>query len=394
MKWQTILVALVAAAVGAGGALAIKRKVTPVMAGAEQATPAATRAAPAGPRVIELAGADLTSVTVREVRRTLPVTGQMRPVKWTSLKAKVAGDIIEISVREGERIQAGQIVARIDPLEYKAKHDERVAALAGAKATADNAERTRRSNRDLLDKNFISRTAYDIAETNADVARTQVQSAQALLAVARKALDDTVVRAPFAGMVAERNVQAGEKASVDSKLVTIMDLGQMEVEAAVPASEIPAVSLGQDVQLAVEGFGDKTFTGKIARINPQAQAGSRTILVYIALPNPEWFLKGGMFAKGVLVLDRRDTALTVPVSALREGASGQPYVYAVLEGRIKRVPLTLGVRDDVEGWAEILNSQAAGLGASTQIVKANLGDLPEGVAAKLAAPAPAPAQAR
>ena len=393
MKWQTPMIAVVALVIGAGGALAYKRKSSQPPANSA----AAGKTLPAIPNQtgvaqLDLTADDLVGLTQRDVRRTLPVTGQMRPVKWTALKSKVVGDVTEITVREGERVTAGQVIARIDPTEYKARLEERRAALAGAKATADNAERTRRNNRDLLDKNFISKTAYDSAETNADVARAQVQSAVAQLEVAQKALDDTVVRAPFAGMLAERNVQPGEKASVDTKLVTIMDLGAMEVEAGVPAAEIPAVAPGQVVQLQVEGFGDKTFTGKIARINPQAQAGSRTILVYIALPNPDWLFKGGMFAKGVLVLDRRDTVVTVPLSAVRDGSGGTSYVYALLEGKLRRVPVTLGVRDDVEAWVEIIDPRGAGLSAGAggvRIVKANLGALPDGAAARVVAGPPA-----
>ncbi len=394
MKWQTPMIAVVALAIGAGGALAYKRKSSQPPAGTiAAATPVSAIPKQATTAQFDLTADDLAGLTQRDVRRTLPVTGQMRPVKWTALKSKVIGDVTEISVREGERVATGQVIARIDPTEYKAKLEERVAALAGARATADNAERTRRNNRDLLDKNFISKTAYDSAETNADVAKAQVQSAAAQLDVAKKALDDTVVRAPFAGMIAERNVQPGEKASIDTKLVTIMDLGAMEVEAAIPAADIPGVAPGQVVQLQVEGFGDKTFTGKIARINPQAQSGSRTILVYIALPNPDWLFKGGMFAKGVLVLDRRDTVVTVPLSAVRDGPGGTSYVYAVLEGKLRRVPVTLGVRDDVEAWVEIIDPRSAGLGAGAglpdgpaggvRIIKANLGNLPDGAAARI-----------
>ena len=237
MKWQTPMIAVVALVIGAGGALAYKRKSSQPPAGAAAAKTVSATPNQTGVAQLDLTADDLVGLTQRDVRRTLPVTGQMRPVKWTALKSKVVGDITEITVREGERVTAGQVIARIDPTEYKARLEERRAALAGAKATADNAERTRRSNRDLLDKNFISKTAYDSAETNAEVARAQVQSAVAQLEVAQKALDDTVVRAPFAGMLAERSVQPGEKASVDTKLVTIMDLGAMEVEAGVPRSE-------------------------------------------------------------------------------------------------------------------------------------------------------------
>ena len=193
MKWQTPMIAVVALVIGAGGALAYKRKSSQPPAGSAAAGKAvAGNPKQSGVAQLDLTADDLVGLTQRDVRRTLPVTGQMRPVKWTALKSKVVGDVTEISVREGERVSAGQVIARIDPSEYKARLEERRAALAGAKATADNAERVRRNNRDLLEKNFISKTAYDSAETNADVARAQVQSAVAQLEVAQKALGEAV----------------------------------------------------------------------------------------------------------------------------------------------------------------------------------------------------------
>jgi RND family efflux transporter MFP subunit len=165
-------------------------------------------------------------------------------------------------------------------------------------------------------------------------------------------------------------MQLGDKAAVDSKLISIVDLTRMEIEASVPAADIPSVSVGQEVSFTVEGFGDKKFAGTIARINPAAATGSRSLMVYIEVPNPEGLLKGGMFAKGGLTLDKRAAVPAVPISALRDDA-GVQVVYKVEGGKVLRVPVKTGVRNEEEGWVEI----TSGLNEGAQVVKANLGEL-------------------
>ena len=339
------------------------------------------------PEIIEIAVSDLGAAETREVRRELPLTGQMRPVHSAFVRAKVAGEVLELRAREGEIVKAGQVLARIDPAEYQARLDERVATLAANRATWENNERTRKNNEELLRKNFISQQAYDNTLANSTVAQAQVKAAEANVALAQKSLDDAVVRAPWAGLVAERSAQVGDKASVDMKLITLVDLSRMEIEAGVPAGEIPSVSVGQEVAFRVEGFGERAFNGRIARIAPQAAVGSRSIMVYIDLPNADGALKGGMFAKGLLTLSRNESALAVPITALRE-ERGETVVYAVEDARLTRVAVKVGVRNEEQAWAEVTGAIKAG----TQVIRTNLGTLVPGVKVRMGgAPAAAPA---
>ena len=358
------VVVLGAVLVGASG-YAMKRARTEAPAAAAATAPVA-----AAPRSLEIAASDLVAIAPREVRSTLPLTGQLRPANQSVVRAKVAGEIVEMRVKEGQAIQAGELLARIDPADYKARVDEKAGALEASKAQFEYNEKTRRNNEELMRKNFISKNAYDNFLNSASVSQAQVKTAEAQLVQARKALDDTLVKAPIAGVVSERAMQVGDKAAIDSKLISIVDLTRMEIEAAVPAADIPAVAIGQEVRFTVEGFGDKAFTGSIARINPAAAAGSRSLIVYIEVANKEGLLKGGMFAKGGLTLDRRASVLAVPVSALREEA-GQAVVYRIEAGKLLRTPVKTGVRNAEEGWVEITE----GLPQGAQVVKANLGDL-------------------
>ena len=367
MKKTTLVVitAGVLAAVLAIGGYAMKRARPD-----EAAARPAAALAPATPKSLEIAYSDLITLAPREMRRTLPLTGQLKPSNQAVVRAKVAGEIVEMRVKEGETVAVGQLLARIDAADYKARLDEKAGALDANKAQFDYNEKTRHNNEELMRKNFISKNAYDNFINSASVSQGQVKTAEAQLAQARKALEDTQVKAPIAGVVSERAMQVGDKAAVDSKLISIVDLTRMEIEAAVPAADIPSVAIGQEVRFTVEGFADKVFTGTIARINPAAAAGSRSLLVYIEVPNPDRLLKGGMFAKGGLTLDRRAGVTAVPISALREEA-GQPVVYRVEAGKIVRSAVKTGVRNEEEGWIEITE----GVPQGAQVIKANLGEL-------------------
>ncbi len=382
MKARTVVLSLVLlAAVGAGGVVVGKRlqpkpDQDPARSAAKS-TPAAKASgpvAPAAPTVMEVAPTDLGTSETREVRRELPLTGQLRPIRQAFVRAKVAGEVLEMQVKEGETVKSGQVLARINPAEYQARLDERMATLAGSKATWENNERTRKNNEELLRKNFISQQAYDNTLANSSVALEQVKAAEANVALAKKSLDDTILRAPWAGMVAERAAQLGDRAAIDMKLLNLVDLSRLELEAAVPASEIPSVAVGQEVAFRVEGFSERSFKGKVARIAPQSAAGSRSILVYIDMPNSDGTLKGGMFAKGNLTLSRSDSVVAVPIAALRE-ERGDTVVYALKDGRLARLPIKVGARNEDEAWAEVMQ----GLEAGVRVIKTNLGTLNPGI---------------
>ncbi len=335
-------------------------------------------AAPARPSVVELAATDLAPAERRELRRSIPITGSLQARNQTVVKAKVAGEIRELLVREGEAVRAGQVVARIDATDAETRVAEKLADLEAARAQAHLAEKTRLNQERLLEQNYISQNAYDNALSGSLVAEAKLKAAGAQVTLARKALEDTVVRAPFAGIVAQRLAQPGERVAVDGKILSLVDLGELEVEAAIPASDIPGVRLGQDVAFVVEGFEDRRFTGRIDRIAPAAIAGSRSIMVYAVVPNRDGLLRSGMFAKGHVTIGRRD-ALVLPIGAIREEADGA-MVYTVVEGALQKRRVELGVRDETQGIVEIVS----GLEPGVSVVKVNLGTLRAGARVQVA----------
>lgn len=335
--------------------------------------------ATAGANVIELAAADLIDVKRGELRQSISITGTLMPRNWTAVKAKAAGEVRELLVREGEAVKAGQVVARIDTTEAQARLQEKIADLEGGKAQLAYATRNREQQLQLMRQNFISQNAFENTQSNYLVAEARLNALQAQVAVARKALDDTVVRAPISGIVAERFAQPGEKVAVDGKLLTVVNLGEFEVEAAVPASDIPSVRVGQEVSFSVEGFDERAFSGRIDRINPSTQTGTRSILVYAVVPNRDGVLKGGLFAKGSLTVDKREQVLLLPITALRE-ESGQTAVWRVAAGKLALQPVKTGMRNEAAGLVEILS----GLEPGEKVVKTNLGTLRAGAEVRLA----------
>jgi RND family efflux transporter MFP subunit len=361
---------------GASGIGAAHAQSGPSTAGAAGAAGAAS-AAPVA--VIEMSAGDLVTPQRREMTRSIPLTGALRPRDWTTVKMRVAGEIREFLVREGQQVKKGEVMVRLDPTDFQARLDEKLADLEGGRAQLALAEKNRANQRALLDQKFISQNAYDSTQSTFQVSEARIKALEAQVRLAQKAIDDTVLRAPIAGTVSQRLAQPGEKLPVDARLIELVDLAELEVEAAVPASDIPRIRPGQQVSFRVEGFDDKAFTGRVGRINPATQPGTRSILVYVQIPNAGGLLRAGMFARGSVTVGRIEGALVIPLSAVRvEG--GQTVIYSVAGASLQRQPVKLGLQNDDEGVVQILD----GLDAQAQIVKSNLGVLRAGSQVKLA----------
>jgi RND family efflux transporter MFP subunit len=220
------------------------------------------------------------------------------------------------------------------------------------RARLDLARKNEVNNRQLLNKGFISQNAFDAVANSAEVAEANLKSAEAQAAITFRALSDGTIRAPFNGIVAKRLVNVGEKLSPDSPVMYVVDLARMEMEVMVPVAEIPGVKVGQEIAFNVDGFNNRTFKGQVERINPSAEAGSRSISVFVTLANADGALKGGMFASGRLAALSRGAVNAIPAVALRE-EGGQSFVFIVKDGKIDRKPVTPGTRNVDMGLVEI-----------------------------------------
>jgi RND family efflux transporter MFP subunit len=380
---RNTVIGLIVIALAAGGWTVAQRSGAKAGAGASD-TAAAAKKAPEAPEVYELASGDVAAIDARSLSVRLPLSGSLTPLTQATIKSKVSGAVQETTAQEGMAVNAGQVLARLDTADLKARLTQQEAALDEARAKLAMASKNEANNLALLEKKYISQTSYDTTQNAVELARANVKSALAQVEIARIALNDAVIRAPFSGIVSKRHVQAGEKLSPDTPVFTIVNLAQMTLEAQVPASDIPRIQIGQEVQFKVDGFQERGFTGKVARINPTTESGSRAMLVYIAVDNRDGALRGGMFAKGAITTARSPVMPLVPLAAVRADREG-PVVYKIEQGKVVAQPVTLGLRNDDEGMAEVRQ----GLEAGASVIVSRLDSVRPGSRVKLPAAATA-----
>ena len=344
-----------------------------------------SQSVPAAAPVIELRALDVAPVELRELTLSLPISGSLRAVRSAIVKARVPGELLGLTLREGDRVQAGQVIARVESTEYDERMRQAQRQAEAAQAQVAIAQRQYDNNRALVDQGFISRTALDASAASLDAARATARAAQAGTEVARKSVSDTVLKAPISGQIAQRLAQPGERVAPDTRIVEIVDPSQLELEATLSPADSVAVRVGQSATLNIEGAA-KPVAATVARINPSAQAGSRGVTVYLSV-QPEPGLRQGLFAQGSLAVGQQ-RALAVPLSSVRTDKPA-PYVQ-LIEGtgdaaRVVHRPVTTGERTVIDGenWVAI----ATGLTAGERVLRGAAGALREGTRVRLDAKA-------
>lgn len=327
---------------------------------------------------LELAPGDLIQARTLDLTRSLPVSGPIKAVNSAFVKARVAGELQGLTVREGDRVQAGQVLARVDATEYQARTRQAQQQAESAKAQVDIARRSFDNNRKLVDQGFISQTALESSSASLAAAEASYRAAMAAADIARKSLDDTVLRAPITGQVAQRLAQPGERVAIDARVLEVVDLNRLEVEASLAAADSIGVQVGQAVRLTVEGS-NRSLTGKVAHINPSAVAGSRSVLAYLSLDSTDG-LRQGLFAQGSIAVGV-SRALAVPVSTIRTDKP-LPYVQWVQDNKVAHQTVTLGERGEADGVPMVAVS---GLAEGSQVLSGAVGALRAGTAIKTVA---------
>lgn len=383
-RWRTPVIGAVVLALGGGAWFAMQGNKAPK-------APAAAAAAPGGdgkPKVdvYELSKGDVVAVEARALSVNLPLSGSLAPLAQATVKSRTSGVVLESSLREGMNVAAGQVLARLDQADQSARVAQQQAMLDEANARLSLAVKNNQNSQALLKQNYISQNSYDTTQSNVALAQASVKAAQAQLQLARNALNDTRITSPMSGVISKRHVQAGEKLSPDMPVFTIVNLQQLTLEAQVPSAEIPRVKVGQDVQFRVEGYPGRSFAGKVARINPTAEMGSRAMLVYISVNNSDNALSGGMFAKGEITTQKSAVMPIIPLAALRKDKDAD-VVYKIEGGKVVSQPVKLGLRNEDEGIVEVTD----GLASGASLLVGKLEGVKPGAKVRIAGtPAPAP----
>ena len=376
VKWVIALLVLVAIGVSVGRALQARK--------AQQETVAAATAANAKAQsVIELAASDVVTAQVKELAMGLPISGSLKAANSAIIKARVAGELQGLTVREGDAVKAGQVIARIEVTEYAARQQQAQDQAEAAKTQIVIAQRQFDNNKALVDQGFISKTALDTSLATLNSAQATHRAAVSNVDIAKKAMLDTVLRSPISGVVSQRLAQPGERIGVDGRVVEIIDLSRMELEANISAADALDVKVGQTAILTIEGSA-RPVSSQVVRINPNTQAGSRNVLVYFSIANnagQALNLRQGLFAQGSLGT-AKVSALTVPLSAVRTDKP-TPYVQ-VLDGNVvKHMSVEMAQRGEVvtDGRRETVVA-VKGINENTRVLVGALGSVREGTTAK------------
>jgi multidrug efflux system membrane fusion protein len=371
IKPRWIVIGLIVLALVAGVFRALNNK---------RAQQAAASAPAATVTQVELASTDVMKAELRDITQGLAVSGTVKAVNYAVIKARVAGELKEVVAREGDAVKAGDVLARIDPTEYQRRWQQATEQAKAAQTQMEISKRQWNNNQALVDQGFISKAATDNSMATYLGADASYKAALASADVARKALDDATLRAPFAGIVSGRAAQVGERVAIDAKIMELVDLSQLEVEVPLSPSESMDVRVGQAASLQVEDR--QTPVGaKVKRISPSAQTGSRSVLIYLALDKAEG-LRHGLFAKGILGMGKSQV-LAVPLSSVRTDRA-QPYVQVVEpvgdQLQVVHKTVTLGVRgmDLTQPESETLVG-VTGLAEGSAVLKSHVGALREGM---------------
>jgi RND family efflux transporter MFP subunit len=330
-----------------------------------------------GPSVT-LAATDLAAPQRTSMEDAIPVTGTLEPLERAEVRARLEGDLEGVYVREGEAVRAGQLLARFNAGDQAGNARSADADVAAARSELSTAEWTLEQNNELLREGAIPERDVRVAQQAVAAARARLSAAQARSGSTRREVADTRVLAPTSGVIEQRMVNPGEHVNGNATLFTIVRGDVLELAAAVPERAAAPVRPGQSVRFVADG---SEFTGRVARISPSVDPGSRSVTVYVQVPNPDGRLRAGTFASGRIVSRVLDGVMVLPAAAVREGSEGGgQVVYRVVDGKIDVAPVTVGLKDEAQGLVQVLSGVAEG----DQVVVGNVGILGKGMAVRMA----------
>jgi membrane fusion protein (multidrug efflux system) len=322
-----------------------------------------------GPATITLASTDVTPVRRATVEAAVQITGNLQPVERIEVRARVEGEVEGVLVREGERVRAGQVMAHFDRAQQQSALESAEADRTSARTDLSAAQWNLDQTRELFKEGAVPERDVRAGEQAVASARARLAAAESRLRTATEALRDTRVVAPTSATVERRLVANGEHVNRGASLFTLVRTETLELTGAVPARVANQVTPGQNVRFMADA---RVFNGTVARVSPTIDPASRSVSVYVQIPNAGGSLKGGTFASGRIVSRTVENALVVPTSAIRQELNtGEPYVYRIDGENVERRPIQIGLIDEQGGIAEVTQ----GLEEGDRIVTGTVGTI-------------------
>ena len=338
-------------------------------------------AAPGGRRSnsIILAATDVKTVERGTIEAGVQVSGDLKAIEEAVVRARLEGDLVGVYAREGDHVKQGQLLARFEDSEQESNRVSAIADREAAQSDVETAKWNADQSEQLFKAGAIAERDNRTAQQTHAAARARLAAAEARVRATTSLVTDTRALAPTTGVVARRNVENGEHVARGADMFTVVRSDVLELAAAVPARQANEIRVGQRVHFAAGG---RDLDGRVARVSPTIDPTSRSITVYVQVPNGAGALKGNSFATGRIVSRTVDGAVVIPNGAIRQAQGGdKPFVYRLGAGdALERAPVSVGIVDEPQAIAEIVE----GLNVGDRIIVGNVGTLGAGMKVTIA----------
>lgn len=348
-------------------------------AGGGPGGPGGARGGPGGRGGVVLAATDVATIKSGVIEDAVAVSGNLRPLETIEIRSRLNGDINAVLVQEGERVSAGQVLARFESSQQEAARRGAEADREAARSQLQTATWAAEQSAALFKAGAIAEQENRASQQAVIAAQAAVAASEARLRTASAVSSDTRVLAPSSGIIDQRQVQPGERVNVSTPLFTLVKNDVLELAANVPARQANLVRPGQAVRLTLDG---RTLESKVARVSPTVDPVSRSVTVYVRIPNGNGQIKGNTFISGRVIGQRLGNALLLPTGAIRQavGNDAPPFVWRIVGGALEKRNVSLGVVDDGAGMAEVKD----GLSAGDRVIVGNVGALGNGAKVTIA----------
>jgi RND family efflux transporter MFP subunit len=313
--------------------------------GGAESTPDTPATSATAERTISLVAADLVAAESGDLTTGVLLTGMLEPATSVTISAQVPGTVAELLVDRGSVVAQGARLATLQADGVRAN-------VAAAEANVAVARTRRDASRRLFDAGAISK--IDLENSEAAYAAAEAQAA-----AARESAGFTDVQSPIAGTVSDRRVESGTAVRVGDAMFTIVSTTELELAGRVPVDEAGAINVGQEVRFAIDAFAGRTFTGRVARKDPIADAATRQVGVYVRVANPRGEITAGQYARGDVAGRTVRDAVRVPETAVL-GSGNEAAVFVFTDGRLQRRQVTVVARRAREGVVAIGTGLSAG----------------------------------
>lgn len=327
----------------------------------------------AADNVVLLNHSDIVKVTHGDFANEIAFTGDLSPLNQAVISSEVDAQVVKVLVSEGQYVDKDQVLAILDDSDLKQAVSEGQAQLDSAIATFKLNKTKVEREKELFEEGFISKFAYAELKTNYQSSLQQINQNKAALERAKKQLSDTTIKAPFAGYIYQKSVDNGQLTSKNGKLFALASLDKMQIKAAIPSEQINAISVGQSVDFKVE-TNAKVYQGTITRINPVAEIGTRSYLVYIDFDNTKYQLKAGQFVKGQIVVSHLANVDYIPTNAVRNSDTGQ-YVFLLVANKVVLKPVTILLSNTITGFSAVSGLKTGDTILSGNVMSVTAGDI-------------------